>query len=336
MKVKITFLLLMGFIFTTKAQTLLYSNDFEAGVNDAVITGNGVIEDSGNSFFGKVFHNSATGQAIRSNYLNLPATVFADLQTAASNELTISFWVNKGTAVDYFYSPIFSAYGAAPDAATGNTWPMMVLQSRGLAQVNNAGWCDFTDAQNVSGTNVASTEWLDDNNWHFYTAVFTSTNAKIYIDGVIMNEWNISGTGDGNVISGLFTSGSALTYICLGGNQAWSWADPDAAYLFDKVRIHSSALTKEQIDNLIAEDMTSGTNEVEMGLYKINYNAVANVISIEGLDGSEKVELITILGQRINLNVSSTSIYTGNLNKDIYFVRITKGNNSKTQKILVR
>lgn len=229
------------------AQTVIYSNTFESGVGDATIVGNGAIVDDASAGFGKVFHNAAGGQAIRANYLKLPETVFADLQASGQQALSIGFWVNKGTAVNNFWTPIFSAYGAAP-VNNANTWPMMVLQSRLVAQVNVGGWTDLVDAQNVKGVNQASTAWLDDNGWHYYTAVFTATNVKVYVDGVIQNEWNLDGVTAGQVAAGLFTNGSELKYIALGGNQAWNWGDPDPAYKFDDVAVYASALSVEQIN----------------------------------------------------------------------------------------
>lgn len=233
------------------AQTIIYSNTFESGLGTATIVGNGQLTDDATPGFGKVFHNAAGGQAIRTNYLKLPENVFADLQTSGNQALTIGFWVNKGTAVDYYWTPLFSAYGAAP-VNNANTWPMMVLQSRLVAQVNVAGWTDLLDAQNVKGTNKASTVWLDDNTWHYYTAVFTPLNVKVYVDGVVENEWNIDGVTAGQVVSGMFTNGSELKYIALGGNQAWNWGDPDPAYKFDDVVVYSSALTVEQINAIRA------------------------------------------------------------------------------------
>lgn len=237
-----------------KAQTLLYSNDFESGLNGATIVGNGVLEASGNAAHGQVFHNAFGGQATRANYLTLPATIFADLKTAGTNALSISFWVNKGTATGYYWCPIFSAYAAAPPAG-GNGTPMMVLQTRGVAQTNLDGtWCDYTNAQNVKGTNAASTTWIDDANWHFYTATFTTTSVKVYIDGAVMNEWTLNGTAAGSSDAGLFSIGSGLPYVCLGGNQAWNWNDPDPAFLYDKLKIYSGALTTAQINSLIVSD----------------------------------------------------------------------------------
>jgi hypothetical protein len=233
------------------AQTLLYSNTFEGGIGDATIVGNGQVVVDHTPGFGSVFHNAAGGQAIRANYLLLPETVFESLQESGRKELTIGFWVNKGTAINNFWTPIFSAYGAAP-VGGANTWPMMVLQSRLVGQVNVAGWTDLLDAQNIAGTNLASTAWLDDESWHYYTAVFTETKVKVYVDGIVQNEWNIDGVTAGQVVGGLFTNGSELRYIALGGNQAWNWADPDPAYKFDDVVVYADALTVEQINGIRA------------------------------------------------------------------------------------
>lgn len=236
---------------SANAQTLLYSNDFESGLNGSTIIGNGVIKDSENPAYGQVFHNAATGQATRTNYLRLPETLFADLKTSGANALSVSFWVNKGTATNFYWSPIFSAYGAAPNP--NNDRPMMVLQTRGVGQVNapSGTWTDLTNAQNVKGTNNVSTAWIDNTNWHFYTATFTPTSVKVYIDGVVMNEWTLTRDANGSSVDGLFSEGSALNYICLGGNQAWNWNDPDPAFMYDKLKIYAGALTTAQINSLI-------------------------------------------------------------------------------------
>lgn len=253
----------------TSAQTLIYSNKFESGVGTATIVGNGKIETVQTGGFGSVFHNSASGQAVRSNYLLLPNNIFANLQTSGSKELSIAFWINKGTATDNFWTPIFSAYGAAPIGGK-NTWPMMVLQSRLVAQVNCGGWTDLTDADNVNKINLASAAWLDDAAWHYYTVTFTQTSVKVYVDGVVKNAWTLAGT-DGHTVSGLFTNGSDLQYICLGGNQAWDWGDVDPAYLYDDLAIYSNALTVDQINaNISAKKITS----VNLPIFDINSQLV--------------------------------------------------------------
>ena len=243
------------------AQTVLYSNNFNSGVGTASIVGNGQIEAVTTPGFGSVFHNAAGGQGLRANYLLLPADIFANLQASGSKELSIAFWINKGTAVNNFWTPIFSAYGAAPIAGA-NTWPMMILQSRLVAQVNCAGWTDLTDADNINAVNKVSTTYLDDAAWHYYTATFTETSVKVYVDGVVQNSWIASPTGQS--VSGLFTNGADLKYICLGGNQAWGWADEDPAYMYDDLAIYSSALTVPQINAIIAaKNTTTAVNQIQ-------------------------------------------------------------------------
>ncbi len=183
-----------------------------------------------------------------------------------SQEVSISVWVNAknaGGSDDYRYSPLFTAYGNEPSAGSENIWPLFVLQSRGLAQINCNGWTDFTAAQNEKGVNtvycseyaadgiVCEEDWLKDHEWHLYTAVLTTTTCKIYLDGEVANSWTVSGSGDGNTISGIFTNGADLKYISLGGNQAWTWGDPDPGFMFDDIAIYNKALTIDEIQAIM-------------------------------------------------------------------------------------
>lgn len=264
--------LLLGAL-SINAQTVLYSNDFEDGVGDATIVGSGEIVAAENAAFGNVFHNAKGGQAIRANYLLLPDNVFADLQaadieSAGIKELTISFWVNKGTDAANQFTPIFSAYGAVPvDGA--NSWPMMVLQSRLLGQINCAGWTNFTNEENVkfeelgSGANKESVEWLQDDEWHFYAATFTPTEVIVFVDGIAQNTWAFSEV-EGNRAQGIFTNGSDLKYISLGGNQAWDFEDVDPAFMFDDLVIYADALTTAEMDVIMAAKMPTSINNPEV------------------------------------------------------------------------
>ena len=223
----------------------VYFQSFDGYTGDCTIYGAGSIVYRDQQH-GKVFANVSTTP--RSNYLVMPSDLFT--LCSETQEITISFWVNRGTqTAGYFYAPLFSAYGQHNPAE--NTFPMMACQTRGLLQVNNAGWSDYTNEQNVKGANVESTEWLDDGKWHLYCATFTPTTAAVYIDGVVMNQWEIDGVG--NTAAGLFTDASALQYICLGGNQAWNWADNDAGFEFDDFQVFDIALTPAQIQALLGQ-----------------------------------------------------------------------------------
>ena len=197
------------------------------------------------AIFGDYFHNVA-GSAPRQNYCLLPEDVLS--HSAKTEALTIAFWVKAdetAVAADYLNAPLFTAYA---QQNVNNTWPMVACQYRGLLQVNCAGWSDYSDAQNVKGVNAiynGENDWLADKKWHYYTAVFQGENAKVYFDGELKNEWNNDGTA--NSQKGLFSNGSELKYVCLGGNQAWDWNDKDAPFDFARLLIKNTSMSAGEI-----------------------------------------------------------------------------------------
>ncbi|MBR1667208.1 MAG: hypothetical protein IJ693_02895 [Bacteroidaceae bacterium] len=239
-----------------------WSYDFEADKEGVAIVGAGTIVDDENAKFGKVFEN--VGGAVRTNYFTLPEDVLA--HSTESKQLTIGFWVNaEGTTMANPYAPFFTAYASNTNGAD-NGMPMLALQSRGLAQVNCNGWTDFTGADNVDGKdNVYNKNaweandaafnfvenWLDDSDWHYYTAVFTEEGLTIYFDGEVKNQWTCDGT-EGHTLAGLFSNGADLKHICLGGNQAWNWGDGDAPFRFDDVFVTNYALDQDDITDIMA------------------------------------------------------------------------------------
>ena len=99
---------------------------------------------------------------------------------------------------------------------------------------------------------MVETDWLADGGWHYYTVVLDGNNAKVYFEGELKNEWNVSGEGDGNVQQGLLTNGKELTYICLGGNQAWDWNDLDTPFNYAKLMVSNKALSQTDIKAIVA------------------------------------------------------------------------------------
>ena len=255
-----------AYVYTTNFST--YENDEGERVTwkgeKAVGNGQFASTEEEGAPFGDYFQND--GSAARTSYCLLPEDVLA--HSEKTHELTIAFWVSaEGFTPDqYTYAPLFTAYA---QKSTANSWPMLALQSRGPIQVNCAGWCDFTGADAVGGkVNIYNTNaweaadaaynsagnWLEDQKWHYYTAVFTDTNAKVYLDGEVKNEWNVDGTSDGHVISGLFTNGAELKYVCLGGNQAWDWADNDSPFRFARLLIKNSGMSAGEIKAQMTAD----------------------------------------------------------------------------------
>ena len=232
------------------AKTYELTFDNEEVPEGCKIQGSGKIEKvEGDEAHPYVFHNSAGEKGIRKNYMRLPKNTLADA-VKVKNELTISMDVKLAEGeTGYINRTLLSAYGSKPDANNTNTWPMMVIYARKLLQVNDGEghWTDFTDLENVNGTNLLDTLWLDDKAWHTVTVTYTKTKTVFYIDGNIVNEWDITGGLDGFLSE---EGASKLKYICLGGNQPWNFSlpvDEDAEFLFDNVAFYSSALTQEQV-----------------------------------------------------------------------------------------
>jgi hypothetical protein len=236
--------------FETVSGTTATASQGTAGKLDATIKGSGSFATDPQ--FGGIFKNAMGG--MRTNYLLLPTDVLS--HSADSKELTIAFWVNRSEqTADYFHCPIFTAYAVAPN--NGNGEPMLRCAAKGEVQLNvsstvarDEGWCDFGDALNVNinKKNQLSTVWLDDSKWHYYTITLTETSVKVYVDGVIFNEWHLDNASAGQKITRFFTEGSKYTYICLGGNQAWDWPDKDPGFTFDDLYITNKALTAGEIN----------------------------------------------------------------------------------------
>ena len=256
-----------AYIYTTKFMTY---EDEETGERKAfggeIAVGNGKFSatDEEGAPFNYFFQND--GSAIRTSYCLLPEDVLA--HSDQTHELTIAFWVSaEGFTPDqYTYAPLFTAY---TQKSNPNTWPMLALQSRGNVQVNCNGWCDFTGANNVAGKNNVynsncweahsdsyndAGNWLEDQKWHYYTAVFTDTNVKVYLDGEVKNEWEIDGRSDGQKVSGFLNDGANLKYVCLGGNQAWDWNDNDSPFRYACLLIQNSSMTPDQIKAQMTTD----------------------------------------------------------------------------------
>ena len=250
--------------------TPVYFNNFST-TDGLTVAGNGEFEEDEDARFGQVFHNDPTlTKAVRTNYLVLPEDVLS--HSAETKEMTIAFWVNVRNAADFWFSPIFSAYGQSPAAnasagkeGNNENWPVFVLQSRGLMQINNGGWCDFGAELSDSTALTENTFWLDDNAWHLYTVTLTTTKVIVYIDGKAFNSWTLNGS-EGQVTEGFFTYGGNYKHICLGGNQAWNWSDPDPAYAFDDFAVYDKALTAEQIKVIIDKKMTTSTAIQSVGI----------------------------------------------------------------------
>jgi len=280
-----------------------YTNDFTSAEKLSFAGETSAASIVTDDTFGFAFQNTKSASA-RSNYLVLPDHLLS--HSAATKQLSIGFWVkateaNAGLSHDYPWAPIFTAYAAAP--GTENTFPMFACEYRGVLQVNCvSGWCNYVDAQNTTGTNKlyhttwngsadvpgnGGADWLADHDWHYYTVVLDNETASVYIDGELKNQWTATinyndGENDitGTTQKGLFLNGSVLKYICLGGNQAWNWGDPDPGFTFARFILKNSAMTAAQITEQMAADKAKFN--VKIGNTKWATLASDQILNFEG------------------------------------------------------
>ena len=255
--------------------------------------------------FGDFYRNDGTAK--RTSYCLLPEDVLA--HSDKTQELTIAVWVRsqkEAASNDYKYVPLLTAYATTPVNGV-NTWPMMACQYRGLLQVNCNGWSDFTDAQNVAGKNTeynGEADWLKDHKWHHYAAVFAGENAKVFIDGVLKNEWNNDGTT--NTQKGLFSNGADLKYICLGGNQAWDWNDNDAPFDFARLLIKNSKMTAGEI----LAQMKADVGDTDMDAYYAESGEETGINAIKTTQNSNAA-IYNLAGQKVSNDFKGIVIQNG-------------------------
>lgn len=287
-----------AYVYTTNFSTYEDEDGNRVTWKGEKIVGNGqfVSTEEEGAVFGDYYQNDGT--AVRTSYCLLPEDVLA--HSDKTHELTIAFWVSAEgfTPNQYTYAPLFTAY--AQKSTGSNGMPMLALQSRGLAQLNCAGWTDFTHADHVNGSIVVynsnawdyndaaftkGNNWLEDQKWHYYTAVFTDDALKIYLDGEVKNEWKADGT-EGHCITGLFTNGADLKYVCLGGNQAWDWNDNDSPFRYARLLIKNSKMTQGEIKAQMLADFP-GWEAYANGIEAITVKAQPAVNAIYNMAGQQ-------------------------------------------------
>ena len=244
----------------TAIATPVYKYDFEGNdplankgtvTNaDATIVGAGQVANG-------VFDNGVGGaSATRANYLQLPENMFATIRDMGTNELTIAFKVKGSDLVAYSkWSPLFTATTPVTPG-TENGWPCVAIYERGGAYVNSWGVINATENAPAADAGAVPNYMLDEE-WHTIIMTATSTGLRYYLDGQML-QYTCSDVANKffNTPAGDETTSICdnATVIALGGNQLFTWADPDVAAYFDDFEVYAEAFSNDQVQAYVAGD----------------------------------------------------------------------------------
>ena len=208
--------------------------------NDATINGAAYDQELGDWFD---FDGS-------NDYISVPATSSTPVDFSAKN-YTIEAWINPDVA-SAFTDPILSKYGGADS-----------LRSINFSYASNGKLRLF---ERATGTNVShdSTSTLTTNRWTHVAVTRTSSQVKLYIDGIL-----------DNTISSTFTpnnGGSQNINIGSQANGQYNFFDGQIG----QVRIYNTALTDSDIGqnfSFTKNDYPNGFNAVGTGMTNEDWNS---------------------------------------------------------------
>ena len=323
---KITFFF-VGFFFTVAAfsqdltQHLLLRYPFDGNMND--VSGNGY---SGTPFGGVTYGTDRFGNANSTayfdgidDYVNFP-----NLTVLKPNlPVSFSFWINYTS--DTFNNQVVFNTSFEENHCTG-VWFNSSLSNNGHAANFGNGAYSYSPA---TRSTFLCAKMIVTNSWHMVTVVVKSTtDMKIYIDCVDY-DGGYSGTGGALVYSS--------TPGCIGRHDRYLDQDPDyfRGYI-DDFRYWDKALTAADIAALCV-NLSTDNNEIADNAITIYPNPAHDRINIAtSLDGIESLTIYNSLGQSVYEGAFQSEIDSSNFSNGIYFIRIKKGSDVLTRKIVIR
>ena len=156
-------------------------------------------------------------------YFVLPSAVYFN------SDFTLSVWINP-----YLNS---EAYTRILEFGNGKYSNNVILM------VNGNDWQNFYPSfwvipQESYQMTVTSSIKMSSSSWHFIAATFTSTQANIYLDGVLAGSTTYASFTPANVVR---------TRNYVGGS---SWSGSVCKHNIDDIRIYNRALSAQDIQNL--------------------------------------------------------------------------------------
>lgn len=171
------------------------------------------------------------------------------------------------------------------------------------------------------------------------TVTLTWTDAVGGVDGggymVVRYATNPSLSSDPNQ-NGVYKVGSAIgtgIVVSLGTTNTVEITNPDSADYFYKIYTVDKAFNYS--DEILANS-TLSTARFELPNFKLFPNPVKDIVNLTNTEAISKVEIFTLLGQKIKEftgNKTEIQIDLSNLEKGIYLVKVTSEGKSQTVKL---
>jgi arabinan endo-1,5-alpha-L-arabinosidase len=338
MKTNITFLFLFLSIsvFAQNSAELLAKYTFENNlVNElnASVSGEALAQPSGTV---PVFElNEERGGTVMHLYFGFDGAqsisyikFINPLKEVDTEGATVSLWINR-LDPNNPWDAIWSFFD--DDNSDGIDGRAYLTPNAYFGFNGTGGWFDCNHPEDAPNSVIPA------NAWSMVTVTVSTTGFEIYVndekisdqttqlgwrslDNIAAADFNYS-----HVINLL--KSSANFYL---GYGSWWGSSP---ILVDDLSIYEGVLTAAEIAALYnTTGIKNPVSNLEISLF---YDKQANTITINGLTGNEKVDLVNLIGQPIG-SVNHSIIHTKNLNKGVYLLRINRGSISEVKKIMIQ
>lgn len=304
------------------SQNLLLNYKFDGNMLDSSVNGR-----HGQAFGGVAYGADRHGVANTSAYFN-GMTSYVNFPNLAALKpqfpMSFSFWVNY-TSEDYHDQVVFNT-SYEENHCTG-VWFNSSLMNNGHAI--NAGNGDYSYSPDTRRTFLCTKE-IATNAWHQIVVVANSlSDMKIYVD-CIQAPGSYSGYGEELIYS--------ATPGCIGRHDRdlSGPADYFQGYI-DDFMYWDRALTSTEVSILCAESLFSVDEYAAQHTVKVYPNPTNGILNVEsGLSGNKTIKIYDFLGHEVLSRSYESQIDISAMASGVYLLQLSNGEQSLTQKIIVK
>lgn len=249
-----------------------------------------------------VFQNIISGSS------NVFSTAIIPNLPYGNSPRSISIWANITSLDTADYNHLYGYGTASSGNASGGSVGIMASQVKHLGYASN---------------HIGTSTGLAQNTWIHYVFVYTGTQSKIYVNGVLKATQTIAWNTTNNLDK--FTIGSFMGEARFFGG-------------IDDLKIYSYAISDAEAMSLYTNNSLLATQNFQANNLKASIfpNPTSTNFTIEMETEVKSVAIYSLQGQKV-LTATSKEINVSNLSKGMYLVRIEDSNNAvATQKLIVK